>query len=87
MKIVAVCGSGLGSSFLIEMNINETCKALKIDAEVSHINLGSFDPNATDVVVCGADLEDSIEFQEKIVLQNIVDKDETFEKIKKYFNK
>ena len=32
MKIMAVCGSGLGSSFMVEMNIKKVLKKLNIDA-------------------------------------------------------
>ncbi|ATX71093.1 PTS sugar transporter subunit IIB [Spiroplasma clarkii] len=75
MKIVAVCGHGLGSSFIVEMNIKKALEELnRKDIEVEHTNLGSFDPT-TDVlaVVCGKDLEDSIEFDKKIVLLNLLD--------------
>lgn len=36
MKIMAICGSGLGSSFMVEMNIKKVLKKLNIDAEVEH---------------------------------------------------
>ena len=36
MKIMAICGSGLGSSFMVEMNIKKVLKKLDIDAEVEH---------------------------------------------------
>lgn len=39
MKIMAICGSGLGSSFMVEMNIKKVLKKLNIDAEVEHSDL------------------------------------------------
>ena len=36
MKIMAICGSGLGSSFMVEMNIKKVLKKLEIEAEVEH---------------------------------------------------
>lgn len=88
MKIVAVCGQGLGSSLIIEMNIKDVVEELGIDAEVTHTNLNSFNASEeTDsVVVCGADLADSIEFDKKIVLDNLFDKEQLKEKISNYFN-
>ena len=36
MKIMAVCGAGLGSSFMMEMNIKKVLKKINITAEVDH---------------------------------------------------
>ena len=33
MKIMAICGSGLGSSFMVEMNIKKVLKKMDIEAE------------------------------------------------------
>ncbi|MDV2887907.1 PTS lactose transporter subunit IIB, partial [Alkalihalophilus pseudofirmus] len=44
MKIAAVCGSGLGSSFMVEMNIKSILDQLGInqdDIEVTHFDMGS----------------------------------------------
>jgi PTS system ascorbate-specific IIB component len=38
-KILVVCGNGLGSSFIIEMNVKNVLKELGIEAEVSHTDL------------------------------------------------
>lgn len=84
MKIVAVCGSGLGSSFIVEMNIQQVCKEIGLDAEVSHTNIGSFDPLNTDLLVCGEDLSDTLVFENKIVLKNLIDKEETKTKLLKF---
>lgn len=35
MKIMAVCGSGLGSSFMLEMNIKKVLNKLSIQAKLS----------------------------------------------------
>lgn len=49
MKIMAICGSGLGSSFMVEMNIKKVLKKLNIDAEVEHSDLSSATPGAADL--------------------------------------
>lgn len=85
-RIVAVCGSGLGSSFIVELNIKEICKINNWTANVTHVNLGSFDKNATDILVCALDLADSIDFHPKIVLKNLIDKEEIKEKLAPFFN-
>ena len=39
MKIMAVCGSGLGSSFMLEMNIKKVLKKIGKEAEATHSDL------------------------------------------------
>jgi galactitol-specific phosphotransferase system IIB component len=83
-KIVALCGQGLGSSLIVEMNIKKALEELEIDdVEVAHTNLNSFDPNDASItaVVCGNDLSDAVDFENKIVLNNLLDINEIKSKI------
>jgi len=50
MKILAVCGSGLGSSFMLEMNIKKVLKELGVEAEVGHSDLASVTPADADIL-------------------------------------
>jgi len=84
MKLIAVCGQGLGSSLIVEMNLKAVVNEIGHgEIEVGHTNLNSFDPqdNSITAVVCGRDLDPSINFSKKIVLENLFDKDELKEKI------
>lgn len=85
-KIVCICGSGLGSSFLVEMNVKVVLKELGLhDIEVEHTDLGSAWPGLADVIVCGADLYDNLnKFGDTISLKNIMDKDELRLKLSEY---
>ena len=56
MKIMAICGSGLGSSFMVEMNIKKVLKKLDIEAEVEHSDLSSATPGAADLFVMAKDI-------------------------------
>lgn len=40
-KVLVVCGNGLGSSFIIEMNVKKILTELGMQAEVSHTDLAS----------------------------------------------
>lgn len=87
MKFMAVCGQGLGSSLIIEMNIKDVVEELdREDIEVEHTNLNSFDASDDSIsaVICGNDLSDSIDFDKKIILNNLFDKDELREKIENF---
>lgn len=85
MKFAAVCGSGLGSSFMVEMNINTVLSDLGVDdVEVSHYDMGSASPDLADVFFVAKDLEDSAaHLGEIVVLDSIIDLDELRDKVEK----
>jgi PTS system ascorbate-specific IIB component len=41
MKILVVCGNGLGSSFMMSMNVQKAMKELNIEGTCSHTDLAS----------------------------------------------
>lgn len=85
-KVVCICGSGLGSSFLVEMNVKTVLKQLGLpDIEVEHTDLGSAWPGIADLIVCGQDLYDNLtRFGDVVGLDNIMDKVELKEKLQAY---
>jgi Phosphotransferase system, galactitol-specific IIB component len=87
MKIMAICGSGLGSSFMVEMNIKKVFKKLNIEAEVEHSDLSSATPGAADVFVMAKDIAASASVPENqlVVLSNIIDINELEAKISAFF--
>lgn len=84
MKFMAMCSSGLGSSFMVEMNIQSALTKLGAsDVEVDHADLGSAAPGDADVFFVGKDLENSVsQFPEVVVLDSIIDQDELLEKVR-----
>lgn len=90
MKIMAVCGSGLGSSFMVEMNIKKVLKKLEIeDIEIEHADLASAIPGVADLFVMAKDIADSASVPKDkiIVLNSIISMNELEEKLRNYFNK
>ncbi len=83
MKILVVCGSGVGSSLMVSMNIKSILKELNIDnVEVNNTDLASASPTMADIAVIGKDLSNSLTgFNDVIVLNSIIDKKELNEKI------
>lgn len=87
-KIVTVCGMGLGSSLIIEINVKDVLKKLGLDLndfQIEHKNLNSYSAQDNyDVVICGSDLEHSIDAgnSKKVVLLNLMDQDELENKLK-----
>lgn len=86
-KIVTVCGQGLGSSLIVELNVKQVLAEInKVNEfEVVHENLNTFTPENFDIVICGNDIAPSINVNEnvtkKIVLQNIMSIEEIKEKL------
>jgi len=85
MKMAAVCGSGLGSSFMVEMNIKTILAELGLnDIEVNHYDVGSAAPDLADVFFVGGDLADSVQhLGNVVVLESIIDMEELREKVEK----
>ena len=74
-SIMCACGSGLGSSLMVQM---------KSDITVGHTTTSDVTPGMADLFVVGRDLADFIKGvpeERKIVLTNIVDKNELKEKL------
>jgi PTS system ascorbate-specific IIB component len=85
-KIMCACGVGLGSSFLVEMNVNKVLKKLNIhDIEVSHSAATDVYKGAADLYVIGKDMNDIISaYGPTIVLDNIVSLPELEKKLTEY---
>lgn len=84
-KIMCACGSGLGSSLMVEMNINDVLKKLgRSDIQVVHTTTSDVKPGAADLFVVGRDLADFVKgvpAEDVVVLNNIIDKGELEEKL------
>ncbi|MBP2075953.1 PTS sugar transporter subunit IIB [Oceanobacillus polygoni] len=83
MKILAVCGSGLGTSFMVEMNINQILGELGVTGvEVSHSDLSSATPGDADVFFLAKDIaEGGAHLGEVVVMESIIDMDELKTKV------
>lgn len=84
-KIMCCCGSGLGSSLMIRLNVEKVLKSLGATGiEVLHSSLSDASPNAADLFVVGGDLENfTHSFPRVILLSNIMSIPELEEKLKK----
>ena len=86
-KIMCFCGSGLGTSFVMEMNVKKALKNLGIEGvTVTHSTIDDVLPGAADLFVCSADLVSNAEKAGKAIgLSNMVAVNEIQEKLKKAF--
>jgi len=84
MKIMAVCGSGLGSSFMLEMNIQEILTELGVSGvEVEHSDLSSATADQADLFIAAKDIaEGASHLGDLVVIDSIIDMDGLREKLK-----
>lgn len=83
-SIMCCCGSGLGSSMLVRMNVEKVLKELGVSGiSVSHSSLSDATEGAADLFVVGGDLATFVKnLPRVIVLDNIMNKAELQEKLK-----
>ncbi|MGL5405267.1 MAG: PTS sugar transporter subunit IIB [Propionibacteriaceae bacterium] len=83
MKFLAICGSGLGSSFMVQMNIEKILGELNVsNIEVEHSDISSSSDGDADVFFLARDVADGVHFNTKtVVLDSIIDMDEIRTKV------
>ena len=88
-KILCFCGSGLGTSFMMEMNAKKALKQLGITGvEVDHTTIDDIVPGAADLFISGADILPKAEKAgQAIGLNNMVSMPEMTQKLKEVFGK
>lgn len=59
-KILIVCGNGLGSSFIVEMNVKKIITELGKEAEVSHTDLTSAKSESADIILSAKDIAEHL---------------------------
>ncbi|MCR8454672.1 MAG: PTS sugar transporter subunit IIB [Crenarchaeota archaeon] len=87
LKIVAVCGMGMGTVFLIKMNIEKILKELKVPAEVEATNISSLSIGpVADLIVASIDFEKVLAGKNipKIFLRNLLDIQELRSKLEAF---
>lgn len=86
-KILCFCGSGLGTSFVMEMNAKKALEALGIEGvTVEHSTIDDVNSGAADLFICAEDLVPNAEKAGKVIgLNNIVSAKEIHEKLQKVF--
>lgn len=60
MKILAVCGFGVGSSMVLKMGIDKAARKLGLDIEVENTDLTSARSTSCDAIFTSFDLAESL---------------------------
>jgi ascorbate PTS system EIIB component len=73
MKILCVCGFGMGSSLILKMSVEKAMKELGIPCEVQHEAAGMISGAAVDIIVASLDFQDELSDHDNTVfVKNIV---------------
>lgn len=85
LKILTVCGAGLGSSFACQMSVEAVLKDLGVEAKLDHTDISSVAAQTADIILSGKNFEKQFERITvncpTIFLDKLVDKTEIKEKI------
>ncbi|HWR86230.1 MAG TPA: PTS sugar transporter subunit IIB [Rhodoglobus sp.] len=85
MKIVTICGAGIGSSGILKVNAERVLKRLDLEADVVAADIGSVKIAAADaqVILTSPEFVDAIgqTYADVIVIENYFDTDELTRKL------
>lgn len=91
MKILVVCGAGLGSSFACQMTVETVLKDLGVEAKVDHSDVASAASANVDILMLASNFKNQIEkynlTNEVIYLDRLVDKNEIKSKLEPVLRK
>lgn len=85
-KILCCCGSGLGSSMLVRMNVDKVLKQLGVQGiNVENSSISDATEGNADLFIVGLDLKDFVSgLKNVIVLDDIMSLTELEEKLKQW---
>lgn len=85
LKILMVCGAGLGSSFACQMSVESVLDEIGVEAKLDHCDISSASGMNADIIISGKNFEPQFKkFDLKctqIFLNRLVDKGEIKEKL------
>ncbi len=88
MKIITVCGLGVGSSLILKMTVESVAREIGLDCDIEHWDMGTIAGVPHDLIMSSKDLEGSFpdSITNIIYVNNIVDGEEIKEKLIKFLN-
>lgn len=88
MKILTVCGFGVGSSMVLKSNVEKILDELSIEAEVENTDMTSANSINCDLILTGSDLYETVSKSVKvpvIAIEKFMDRNELRQKLEQYF--
>lgn len=86
MKIVTVCGLGVGTSLILKMTVDSAMTKLGRSANIEHRDMGTLKGTDYDLLVTTEGFHDEFADQNNVIyVDNVVGVDEVTEKLQAYF--
>ena len=88
MKVMCVCGFGMGSSLILKMSVESAMRELGVACDVEHWAAGTMEGIKCDLIVTAEDFRETFGGRDDVVfVQNIVKVPEIKEALKEYLEK
>jgi len=88
LKIITVCGLGVGSSLILKMTVDSAMTQMGIECDIEHWDMGTIRGQKCDMIVTTESFRDSFLEQDNVVfVKNIMDVDEAKEKLSVFLEK
>lgn len=85
LKIITVCGLGVGSSLILKMTVDNAMKKLGVRCSIEHWDMGTVKGKPCDFIVTTEGFKKNFADQDNVIyIKNIVDVNETKEKLEAY---
>ncbi|MCL2400773.1 MAG: PTS sugar transporter subunit IIB [Defluviitaleaceae bacterium] len=85
MKIICVCGLGMGSSLILKMSVEKAMKQLGVSCDVEHWAAGTMEGMSADLIVTAEDFRDEMSGRSNVVfVKNVVKVPEIQEELRTY---
>lgn len=85
LKIVTVCGLGVGSSLILKMTVDSAMRMLGVKCDIEHWDMGTVKGMKYDLLVTSEDFRKHFAGEDNVVyVKNIVDVNEAKERLKEY---
>lgn len=85
LKILVVCGAGLGSSFACQMSVESVLQEIGVKASLDHSDISSAAGSRVDIIISGKNFESQFTRydlpMDLIFLDRLIDKEEIREKL------
>lgn len=86
LKIITVCGLGVGSSLILKMTVDSAISQLGVKGDIEHWDMGTVNSKPCDLIVTTEGFRKNFaECDHVVFVNNIVDVVETKQKLETYF--
>lgn len=85
LKIITVCGLGVGSSLIMKMTVDSAARELGVKCDIEHWDMGTVNGKPHDLIITTEEFRKNFINQDNVIyLKNMVDVKEAKSKLEEY---